>query len=666
MKQKPKPQPKRPLKPRPVALLITVVATIALATSPAWRLVAQDVRNLKPLPRFLRNAVTADRYLSTRDVEDLLGFERVEPVCLQLIKRPGVPRHARVEAIDKLAELRGTDGATELLPWIEYWDQQPTVAPATARGARSDDPQRQQVAADLASLLPEQPRAALEPQRERLVKLANEGHTAATRQGALAAMIQADASADGAWQLAAQRTGGLEELLRGIAWLPAEAPREQLFERVQPLLAESSDAELRRAAIEAIGMLDVAPRQVFEQLTELVAQDVHPDACVASICRISSDHWTEARRRPLADALIRHLAATPLAERTTPLAQQTVKLVRKLAELMPSDQAAPLLRDLQLTTVRQIHVRTLVEQMAYDQTVLVVQAGQAIQIVFENDDIMPHNLVIVESPEAREIVGIAADRMQNEPDALARGYLPDSPHILHATRMLEPRQTDRLTFVAPQQAGTYAYLCTFPGHWIKMYGALVVSDDAAAFLASNDPLPSADKLLRIETVAWTYEQLAAELPRLASGRSFENGERCFLKASCYACHQVQQQGGRIGPDLTLIRDKYKTPEELLRHILLPSEKVEEQYATVIVETAEGQIIRGVLVGEDESQVQINENPLATCEPRVIKKDQIEDLTRSQLSPMPEQLLNTLTRADDVLDLLAYLIAGGDRQAPMFQ
>jgi putative heme-binding domain-containing protein len=129
---------------------------------------------------------------------------------------------------------------------------------------------------------------------------------------------------------------------------------------------------------------------------------------------------------------------------------------------------------------------------------------------------------------------------------------------------------------------------------------------------------------------------------------------------------VRQQGGRIGPDLTLIRDLYKTPEELLRHILLPSEKVEEKYATVIIETDEGQVIRGVLVGEDETQVRISEDPLASCEPRVVPKDQIADLTRSRLSPMPEQLLNTLTRTDDVLDLLAYLIAGGDRQSPIYQ
>jgi putative heme-binding domain-containing protein len=367
----------------------------------------------------------------------------------------------------------------------------------------------------------------------------------------------------------------------------------------------------------------------------------------------------------LARSLVQQLATKPLAERSSPAARQTIKLVKTIAEMLPSDQAAPLLSELSTASLRELQLRTLEEKMAYDQTVLVVRAGQGIQVTFVNDDIMPHNLVFVDSPPSREEVGIAADRMQNEPDALARGYLPDSPHILHASRLLYPQQTEVLTFVAPTKPGVYAYLCTFPGHWSKMYGALVVAEDPAAFLTANHPLPTADDLLGIQTVAWTYEQLLAELPKLPSGRSFDNGQKNFLKASCFSCHQVLQQGGRIGPELTSIRDKYKTPAELLRQIMVPSEKVEEKYATVVVETSAGQIIRGVLLSETDAEVHVSENPLTSCTPRIVRKEDIESLTRSQLSPMPEQLLNTLIDANDVLDLLAYMMAGGSPQDPLY-
>jgi putative heme-binding domain-containing protein len=634
-------------------------------------LAAQEVRPLQPLPKFLRTAVIAERYLSTRKIDEVLRFERVEPVCLQLVKRPHVPRHARVEALSKLAEIHGTDGATELLPWIEYWDLH-SATTATSAAAHRDssatltDEDRQSVLSDLAGLLAEQSRGTLEQQRSRLVTLASNGTQPATRQGALVALIQADASPDAAWQLAAAREGGLLDLLQGLTWLPSDAPRAALYQKLRPLLQETTPLNVRRAAIESIGTLGVEPRETFDTLAGFVTQGVFPEACVASICNISSEFWTDELRLPLARGLLQQLAAKPLAERSTPSARQTIKLIKTIAELLPSDESARLLRDVESISVKEIRLHTLEEKMAYDQTVLVVKAGQGIQVTLVNDDIMPHNLVLVDSPAAREEVGIAADRMQNEPDALARGYLPDSTHILQATRLLYPKQTDVLTFSAPQTPGVYAYLCTFPGHWSKMYGALVVAADPAAYLAANNPLPSADALLGIRTVSWTYELLVAELPKLQGHRSFDNGQKNFLKASCFACHQVDQQGGRIGPELTSIRDKYKSPAELLRQIMMPSEKVEEKYATVVVETSDGQVIRGVLLSETDSEVQVSENPLVSCTPRVVRKDHVESLTRSQLSPMPEQLLNTLIDTNDVLDLLAYIMAAGNPQDPLYQ
>ncbi len=479
-------------------------------------------------------------------------------------------------------------------------------------------------------------------------------------------LIGADQDVAPAWTLTHDQPSLLLDFVQGLRWLPPDARRADVDQRLRPLLQEAPSVEIREAAIAMIGQLGTQPRETFETLADFVAEDVLPQACVASICNISKEFWTPDRRQPLAAGLLRYIRATPLAERTSPEIKQSLKLVRTLADVMPSDQAAPLLRDLEAVTVREIRIQTLEEQMAYDVTVLIVQAGQGVQIQFHNEDIMPHNLVIVDSPDAREEVGIAADQMQNQPDALAKGYLPPSDHILYATRLLYPQQHETLTFEAPQSPGTYAYLCTFPGHWSKMYGALVVVDDVAAYRAANTPLPRADDLLGIKTVEWTYDQLLAKLPDLNHQRSFENGQKNFLKASCFSCHQVRQQGGRIGPELTGISEKYKTAAEILRHIMTPSEKVEPNYATVIVETSSGQIIRGVLIGESETELTINENPLASCEPQRIPKDEVDQLTRSKLSPMPEKLLNTLIDTNDVLDLLAYLIAGGNPDHELYQ
>ena len=232
--------------------------------------------------------------------------------------------------------------------------------------------------------------------------------------------------------------------------------------------------------------------------------------------------------------------------------------------------------------------------------------------------------------------------------------------------MLQPGEKQSLFFKAPEQAGIYAYVCTFPGHWSKMYGAIVVVDQVDDYLAANQRLPSADELLGIQTVEWTYERLTENLSSLDQNRSFENGQQMFLKASCFSCHQVANEGGRIGPDLTKISEQYKQPSELLTHIMNPSEKVEQKYATVIVETGDGQILRGVVVDDGPVALMIKEDPLSTCDPIVINKDNIEDVSHSRLSPMPEQLLNTIVEESHVYGLLAYLISGGNPKHPLFQ
>ena len=40
-----------------------------------------------------------------------------------------------------------------------------------------------------------------------------------------------------------------------------------------------------------------------------------------------------------------------------------------------------------------------------------------------------------------------------------------------------------LRFEAPTEPGVYPYVCTYPGHWRRMYGAMYVVDDLEGYLA---------------------------------------------------------------------------------------------------------------------------------------------------------------------------------------
>lgn len=103
-----------------------------------------------------------------------------------------------------------------------------------------------------------------------------------------------------------------------------------------------------------------------------------------------------------------------------------------------------------------------------------VKARSKVRLVFENPDLMIHNLVIV-APGTEEEVGLLADQLATQPDALAKEYVPASDQVLHATPLVQPRRSAELIFDAPSKPGRYPFICTFPGHWRLMRGVLVVT-----------------------------------------------------------------------------------------------------------------------------------------------------------------------------------------------
>src|SRR4029453_18787082 len=124
-------------------------------------------------------------------------------------------------------------------------------------------------------------------------------------------------------------------------------------------------------------------------------------------------------------------------------------------------------------------LRTIPEQMLYDKPLIVVEPGKHVEINLQNKDAMQHNLVIVK-PGATEEIGLAAEKMLPQPDAFLRLYVPDSPKVLFATKMLDGGQSAKLAFTAPTEPGEYPYLCTYPAHWRRMVGTLAVVTDVEA------------------------------------------------------------------------------------------------------------------------------------------------------------------------------------------
>ena len=109
--------------------------------------------------------------------------------------------------------------------------------------------------------------------------------------------------------------------------------------------------------------------------------------------------------------------------------------------------------------------------LRYDRDELTVRAGDRVRLVFSNQDDMPHNVLLV-APGTADRVGEAAMKMGIR--GPQRDYVPDTPDVLHFTRLLEPGQSDTILFTAPTKPGLYEYVCTYPGHYMTMRGVLRV------------------------------------------------------------------------------------------------------------------------------------------------------------------------------------------------
>ena len=629
----------------------------------------------------LRNAVAAKQPLSAAGmrymlrhapVDDLLTLERTEAVCDAIIDRPGVPIEAVRQAVTSLAGMRTGGTVPVLLDLIRRRD--------AANGARA--------IAGLGRLLAEQPAEQLKSERSAIETLATKGATGPARQAAYAAWIGADGSGDGAFLAASRATESLRDVLAAVPWVADETLRGSLYAAVRPLLfslppglepepvggtgrpAATGDS-VHELAIRTLSAIRGHEAEKFADLTAIVKADRHRAAAIAELGRLPDTAWAAREIPELADNLVGYLSGLPAAARTAPAAAEATKLVRVLAGRLPADRASTINNRLQNLDVRVIAIGTVYERMIFDKETLVVEAGKPVEFRFSNGDAMPHNLVILR-PGALEEVGLLAEATARDADAKERHYVPKSDTVLLASRLLDSGQSQVLSFEAPKEPGVYPYVCTYPGHWRRMVGALyVVSDLAAyeknpqAFLAAT-PLPVKDEMLAVlgRNTDWKYDDLAAAMKPLPPGRSFEVGRRVFAAANCVGCHKFGGAGTEIGPDLTRLEPARRTPEALLRSLCEPSHEIADTYRSHTFALDSGRLVTGMIVAETPTAITVMEDPLARCEPTLIEKDTIEDRKASPVSIMPKGLLNRLSR-EEILDLVAYLVANGDARNPIY-
>ena len=115
------------------------------------------------------------------------------------------------------------------------------------------------------------------------------------------------------------------------------------------------------------------------------------------------------------------------------------------------------------------------DTMKFSVTAIAAKPGESIHIKLTNKGTMPkiaaaHNFVLLKKGTDMTAFTTAAVMAQ------ATDYVPEKfkDQVLAATKLAGPGETVEVTFKAPATAGSFDFICSFPGHFATMKGTLTV------------------------------------------------------------------------------------------------------------------------------------------------------------------------------------------------
>lgn len=134
-----------------------------------------------------------------------------------------------------------------------------------------------------------------------------------------------------------------------------------------------------------------------------------------------------------------------------------------------------------------------------------------------------------------------------------------------------------------------------------------------------------------------------------SGDAARGKELAFGRAQCATCHLFAGEGKSVGPDLTDAGRKLDRTR-LFDSVLNPSASIAFGYETCLIQTDDGRVVTGFVIGEGDPVVLVD----AKGEQYSIPAESIEFRQRQNVSIMPEMVGANLSSQDlaDIIEFLA--------------
>jgi len=178
--------------------------------------------------------------------------------------------------------------------------------------------------------------------------------------------------------------------------------------------------------------------------------------------------------------------------------------------------------------------------------------------------------------------------------------------------------------------------------------------------------PAAKAAAAAASKEWTIDELLPAVKDLGVGHDWNQGRELFRKAACGVCHAFasESEGTGLAPDLTGVASTFAR-EFILQSILDPSATINGRFTHTRFTLKNGDVVTGSVIDQVDKKIVVAPvmmNPQVTVDVAVAD---VKSEEPSPVSPMPAGLLTGFTKAQ-VIELMAFLDAGGDRNAPVYR
>lgn len=170
-------------------------------------------------------------------------------------------------------------------------------------------------------------------------------------------------------------------------------------------------------------------------------------------------------------------ASTAGSERSTASAPAAAEAESMSASASNSSAAAEAGVTVDADGVAQVRIGGT-DSMQYTLREFEVEAGQSVELTLTHQgrlgaQVMGHNVVIL--TPGNDPVAFGA-RVMEQGGSPENDYVPQSLRdmVVAYTGIVGGGESVTISFTAPEEAGSYAFVCTFPGHYAAMNGVMTV------------------------------------------------------------------------------------------------------------------------------------------------------------------------------------------------